>query len=154
MISQKITYHPNTYIIHEFFEYDEDQLILYEKYDLNEQLEYRKSQDVEFNFLNGKRHGTQKSWYLCSRKLAYEHNYINGQAHGSFKEWHPNGQLNTECHRLNGERHGLYKRWYPNGQLAYEHNYINGKEHGIQKGWFEDGKLEYEDKYINGELQW
>jgi len=51
MISQKITYHPNTYIIHEFFEYDEDQLILYEKYDLNEQLEYRKTRLEECHYL-------------------------------------------------------------------------------------------------------
>jgi hypothetical protein len=51
MVTQKITYHPDTYVIHEFFQYEDDQLTIYERYDLNEQLEYRKTRLEECHYL-------------------------------------------------------------------------------------------------------
>jgi hypothetical protein len=71
MITQKITYHPDTYIIHEFFEYDEDQLVLYERYDINEKIEYHKSNITECHYLNGKEHGLCKIWF-ANGQLSYE----------------------------------------------------------------------------------
>ena len=82
MVTQKIIYHPDTLIMHELFEYNEDKLVAYEKYNINEKLEYRKTPSEECNFLNGLRHG------LC-------------------KEWYDNGQLRVHANYLNGFRHGL-----------------------------------------------
>jgi antitoxin component YwqK of YwqJK toxin-antitoxin module len=95
MVTQKITYYPNTYIMHEFFEYDDNQLILYERYDLNEKLEYCKSPYMECHYLNGQPHGISKAWYE-NGQLWMEHNYINGKAQGIQKAWFINGQIAYE----------------------------------------------------------
>jgi antitoxin component YwqK of YwqJK toxin-antitoxin module len=129
MITQKITYYPNTYIIHEFFQYEDDQLTLYERYDLNEQLEYQKSDIMERNYLNGQPHGTCKGWFE-NGKLSSEKNYMNGQPHGTYKEWLNNGQLWLEGNYHNGKKHGLCKHWDINDNtICTETFYI----HGIQQ---------------------
>jgi antitoxin component YwqK of YwqJK toxin-antitoxin module len=152
MISQKITYHPNTYIIHEFFEYDEDQLTIYERYNINEKLEYQKSDIMECHYLNGQPHGTYKGWHENGQPQL-EINYHNGELHGSFKTWYENGKPSSEANYVNGKKHGIYKEWY-NGQLQYECNYHNGQPHGLCKSWdIYDNTICTETFYIHGVKQ-
>jgi len=154
LISQKITYHPNTYIIHEVFEYEYNQLITYERYNINEQLEYRKTPIDECHYLNGKLHGTYKAWH-SDGQLKYEYMYHNGILHGTHKEWHKNGQLSCEYNYIKGQINGLCKHWYDNGNLFTEKNFLNGKRHGSYKTWYRDKpeQLFFEENYIDGDLQ-
>lgn len=104
-------------------------LIKKEKYFNNgRHLEYysKKKKQIKFelNILNGKRHGTYKSFYE-NGQIKINSNYINGVLDGSYRHYYENGQIEIDCNYINGKIHGLYKSYYDNGNLKNHFHYHN-----------------------------
>lgn len=59
-------------------------------------------------------------------QLSVERFYLNGNKHGVQKSWHENGQLSYECNYTYGIRHGYYRLYKNNGELDFEWQYKNG----------------------------
>jgi antitoxin component YwqK of YwqJK toxin-antitoxin module len=92
------------------------------------------------NYLNGKPHGTAKTWHT-NGQLERIVNYSNGKINGLVNTWWEDGKQKGEYHYQSDAYHGKVSEWYPNGQLARKLNFKNGYESGIQKMWNTNGEL-------------
>jgi antitoxin component YwqK of YwqJK toxin-antitoxin module len=94
-------------------------------------------------FLNGKKQGVYKVWFL-NGVLKLESHYKQNKLVGTYKAWWDNGVLASKSNYENGKMQGVSRKWFSNGNLAKERNLLDGKENGLQKAWLENGKL-----YVN-----
>lgn len=83
-------------------------------------------------------------------QLSVERFYLNGNKHGVQKSWHENGQLSYECNYTYGLKQEVEKFWHENGQLNYEQHYKDGKKHGYYRLYKNNGELDFEWQYKNG----
>ena len=77
----------------------------------------------EYDYLNGKRNGKGKEYYLG--ELRFEGDYLDGKRNGKGKEY-IFGSLIFEGEYLNDKKNGKGKE-YDNGKLIFEGEFINGK---------------------------
>jgi len=118
----------------------------------------------ESNWVDGNRHGWDKSW-VCNKGVVslesekyYEEKvllidkryYTNGNAkstiqlNGLCEEWDENGQKIAEYNLKDGVEDGMKTLWHPNGQLQSTGSMDNGKEIGLWKTYTNTGKLQSE----------
>jgi antitoxin component YwqK of YwqJK toxin-antitoxin module len=102
----------------------------------------------KWNFVNGKKHGLQETWYDNGQQTC-KWNFVNGRKNGLQEVWYKNGKQMCKWNYVNGQQHGLQETWYDNGREEYEENYVNGRKHGLQKGWHRNGRQEYEKYYLD-----
>ena len=110
----------------------------------------------EGEFLNCRKNGKGKEYYVDDEKLIFEGEYLNGKRNGKGKEYHhKSGQLIYEGEYKNGEKNGKGIEYHLNNNIMFEGEFINGKrwngvvysENGKQKYELKDGKgfvLEYD----------
>lgn len=103
------------------------------------------------SFLNGKRHGLLKKWYMDGTQ-SFQSSYHSGRLHGSGNSWWPNGQMRTLSHYEKGIAHGKQSQWYKSGVIFKEINLVQGKEQGLQKAWRENGKIYNNYEAKNGRI--
>ena len=88
--------------------------------------------------------------YYDNGQLEYRFKYLNGKEHGTWKSWDENGKLWFQEEYRNGKSHGTWKVWHENGKLLYQNEYQNGKLHGTRKAWDKNGQLWHHKEYKNG----
>ena len=130
------------------------QLIKKEKYfNDGRHLEYfenkKRQAKFELHVINGKRHGSYKSYYENGQIKIYS-NYINGVLDGSYRHYYENGQIEVDRNYINGELDGIYKSYYENGQIKLDCNGKNGEIEGVYKSYYESGNLKNQFNYKNG----
>ena len=88
----------------------------------------------EGEFLNGKRNGKGKEYYIDG-KLKFEGEYLNN------KEWIGKGfDINGNIiYKLNNNIDGKGKEYYSNSKLEFEGEYLNGKRNGKGKEYYSNG---------------
>jgi len=108
-----------------------------------------KKQNV-FNYVDGKKHGAQKSFYK-NGKMKRKEQYMFGILNGKMKKWDKQRNLLNEVIFIDGKKSGKYKSYYPSGNLHKKINYLNDKKNGLQveysknksllsAKWFKNGK--------------
>jgi hypothetical protein len=64
--------------------------------------------------------------------------FVNGKWHGTVKTWRANG-ARDEIPYVRGEAHGTATWWCPDGSRECEFLYVNGETHGPVTWWRADG---------------
>ncbi len=108
---------------------------------------YRFTQEKLFT---GIAYETRRDGSLWSEK-----DFLNGRSHGTSRTWYPSGQLQEETTFYNGLTYGPAREWDEAGQLRRE-GFI---EYGIrvrEKKWDENGRLmeEYEIAPDDPDYSW
>lgn len=77
---------------------------------------------------------------------------LNGKRHGTSKTYYKDGTIETENEWNQNLQHGLSKRWHPNGKLYFEGQYKDHKSDGEWKYYNRDnGNYIYSVYYKGGE---
>ncbi len=104
----------------------------------------------ETNYLNGKLHGPERTWYKDGR-LTYEAHYKWDLHDGDAISYFENGKI----YRIETFVDGNYVReqkWYANGNLWYENNYgLSHMMDGLHQAWYENGSPQQKCTYKNGD---
>ena len=79
--------------------------------------------------------------YDVSGNLIFVGEYLNGKRHGKGKEYYIE-KIKFEGEYLNGKRHGKGKEYWNNGKVLFEGEYLNGKE-WIGTGYDLNGNIIY-----------
>ncbi|HOW59810.1 MAG TPA: toxin-antitoxin system YwqK family antitoxin [Candidatus Omnitrophota bacterium] len=121
--------------------------------DTGEAVGYYEDKSVWFRYLlvNGKIHGTGKTWYEGD-VLKSEENYWMGELHGAAYYWYPDGVMEKEKHYYRGVLDGVQKEWFPNGVLAFQRAYFSGNRTGTSLRWNSHGRLLSREHYVDGRL--
>jgi len=91
------------------------------------EIEYQNEANLSINnYLNGKRHGKSKCWYLYNNQIYYEIDYQNGRQNGLSKYWHDNGNIWEIAHCKDGRLHGEIEAWKKTGDKIRHGLYANG----------------------------
>ena len=124
--------------------------IEYESKNKGKEYNYKGRLIYEGEFLNCRKNGKGKEYYIDDEKLIFEGEYLNGKRNGNGKEYHrKSGKLIFEGEYLNGERNGNGKEYHLNDELMFEGEFKNGKRwNGIV--YSEDKRQKYELKDGNG----
>ena len=101
------------------------------------------------NFINGKREGIHKEWYLTG-ELRAEWNFKNGLPEGEVIRRFKNWQIQSKLNYQNGLLEGLSKSWHETGEINAEMNFKNGMLHGSLKIWDLSGTIIKEGNYMEG----
>ena len=96
--------------------------------------------DIEYQVLNGQKHGLWIGFHSNSKKK-YEGHFVDGEREGVWREWYKNGQLMMDCTFKNGRREGSWKSWHENGQRFNEGHYVNDERSGVWRRWTVTGEL-------------
>ncbi|MBN1252973.1 MAG: toxin-antitoxin system YwqK family antitoxin [Bacteroidales bacterium] len=106
--------------------------------------------EKEGNFVNNKKHGIWKSYYL-NGNLKSEITYINNRPNGYAKIYYETGKLSEEGIWQGTKWVGKYNFYHENGEKAYEWSFNEkGKRSGIQKYYYPSGKLRIEGDWREG----
>ena len=62
-----------------------------------------------------------------------ESNYLNGQRHGLQKTWFLNGQLAKRKNLSKGREEGLQRAWLENGKIYVNYEAKNGRIFGMNR---------------------
>lgn len=102
----------------------------------------------EFACLDGRLHGTDRSYYANDR-VSDAKEYRFGELLWS-KAWWPDGtqQFSSEV-----EGEGYRRTWYPSGQLMLESQHKDGRNVGRSRYWYANGQIKTEQHYEEGLLQ-
>ena len=77
-----------------------------------------------------------------SGKLKSKKQFLNGRKHGYEKYWFLNDSLSTLRHYKNGVKVGIHQSWWKNRQQKFVYHFNdNGKYNGSIKEWYPDGQL-------------
>jgi antitoxin component YwqK of YwqJK toxin-antitoxin module len=111
----------------------------------------------ETPYLNGKKNGVEKLYYLDG-DLKAEEPYVNGELNGVKKSYYESGMLASESPCINGKINGVFKEYYEQGYLKCARNYVNGKRNGVSKEYGStNGELvsasNYKDDILDG-IRW
>jgi len=101
-------------------------------------------QFIEYNYNNGKRHGSQKRWNE-NGTLSIHYYFLNGKLNGEQKSWHKNGNLQSLIYYKDDNIDGLYKEWYSNGQIKIIKFYIKGNLKNVLESYDINGKTNLND---------
>ena len=104
----------------------------------------------EYSWLNGRRHGTAKTWYADGRP-ENEIPFVHGKEQGLWRRHHPNGRVMTEAPHVSGKAHGVMKIYDERGVLRGEIPWQRGKEQGLAKMYHASGKLSEERPFLDGQ---
>lgn len=90
------------------------------------------------NYKNDLPHGTTSRFQFG--KLIEEFNYYEGKLHGTVRRWNENGVKKSEENYSHGQRNGEFFYWW-NGKIIKSGNYLNDEKHGMFKEYSYEGKL-------------
>lgn len=91
--------------------------------------------------LDGKLHGTFRSFYANGKPFEVRH-YKHNQSHGKqIGYWESTGKLKTEYFYNKDEKEGVQKNWYVDGQPLYTYLYHHDVQVGLQQAWRQNGSL-------------
>ena len=101
----------------------------------------------EGEYLNGKRNGKGKEYYI-NGKFIFEGEYLNGKRNGRGKEYYLNGKLKDEIDYFNGIKsieigYRNKKIYQNNGSLKFEIEYLDGKRNGKGKEYYNNYNLKF-----------
>jgi len=110
---------------------------------------------IEHRLPNGVLYGTVEEYDENTKELAFEHHYVDGKRHGSCKSWCPSNSqfprsLWYDHPHAYGKPHGEWKEWFAplhGGHLAKLITYEAGIIHGPYKEWFSNTLLKSEGQY-------
>ncbi len=103
----------------------------------------------EVSYLNKKRDGIQKQYYL-NRKIKFLENYSKGKKYGLSFHFLTDGEIQEVSNYKNGKLDGISEFYIKNGIKETEREYKNGKLNGVSKIWNARGILIKEEIYKNG----
>jgi antitoxin component YwqK of YwqJK toxin-antitoxin module len=126
MIRQEARIDKTTGVILEFKEYNNNELILTERYDDKGELIYKRTLKEEETYHMGKLHG-DRIIYFDNGSHSSKSTFENGEIREVIM-YYPNGQIDIRGTYLNKELHGEVFKYHPDGQLEYKRTYENGKQ--------------------------
>ena len=154
----------------EFEDEDEDEDEYSDDKECNKEKEYYGKLKYEGEYLNGKRNGEGKEYYIDGQ-LKFEGKYLadkkwDGKGYyknneiiyelkegkGYIKEYKDNYEIDYECEMINGEKNGNSKE-YISGRLFFEGEYKNGIRNGKGREYDKDGEIKFEGDFVNGECK-
>jgi antitoxin component YwqK of YwqJK toxin-antitoxin module len=103
---------------------------------------------VEYEMINGLKHGKHKKFYL-NGQIESESLYVRDKKHGLSIENHENGNISEKSLFKNGLYHGEVSYYYENGKIELMENYLEDKLNGESKTWNINGWLEGVETYAN-----
>ncbi len=93
-----------------------------------------------------------KKAQYTSDGMSVEENFLNGKKNGSFKVYWLDGSVHIEGFFKNDSLDGTVRNYYPNGVLESEAKYQNGNPYGAYRYYYEDGGLQIQaEDFGNGE---
>ncbi|RKZ39619.1 MAG: hypothetical protein DRQ49_10975 [Gammaproteobacteria bacterium] len=143
------------------------------KLELEKYYESSGNLQFEYEYHNGKLHGTTKEYYesgeikaeliykkgrLTAKKqfrrngdLEYELKYKNGKKLETKIEYYSTGEPFRQRIFIDGKREDLEIEYYKDGQTKAERNYVNGKKEGSARGYYTNGRLQGDWLFKNDE---
>ena len=91
-------------------------------------------------FLNGKKHGVTKTWYITNGKFKKHTYFEENFLHGEQRRYHENGNLQQKA---------VFDRGIEKNRAYYDQD---GKKHGFMTKWNKDGTVKMLKKYQHGKL--
>ncbi|HSP87390.1 MAG TPA: toxin-antitoxin system YwqK family antitoxin [Ignavibacteriaceae bacterium] len=79
-----------------------------------------------------------------------EYDFVNGKKHGSFKIYYENGNLEMEGQIKENKNDGHWKYYYQDGTLESEGNFANDLIEGKWSWFYPTGKIKETAEYKNG----
>ena len=100
-------------------------------------------------YFNGVEEGPHQKFYP-GHKLWEQRFFINGKKHGTQKSWWPDGKPKMDYTAINNEYEGVFREWNSAGSLVRQFHYTKGMEAGRQQLWWDNGKLRANYEVRNG----
>lgn len=116
--------------------------------DLKYQIDWQN--EIKTAFQNGELFNGISFVNYPSGKLKFETPYLNGKKHGVEKSWFESGKLKAESECINGIGEGRANGWHENGRLAYDWFWKNRKPYGTWKTFYDDGRIKKEKIFVDG----
>lgn len=82
-------------------------------------------------YLEGRRNGIWRSYYLSTGKLRFKGRYENGEPSGTHEWYYPDGTIKRRGSYQGGKRHGVWEYFDRQGNRELTVTYRNGKEVAI-----------------------